>query len=123
MPHTNTWEINNLYRKFTGNISGDEILQSNFELQSHPNFKDIKYIINDFTEITSHSIEIVHTDVYAKTDEMIASSKGQLKIAIVYTIGSSVSELAESYRQQMIGNLFECECFHSVEEAKKWANQ
>ena len=83
MPHNITWKSEGLYREFTGEINGDEILESNFELHIHPDFQSIKYIINDFSKVTTHSIEENHTKVYATTDKIIANSKGCLKIAIV----------------------------------------
>jgi len=31
VPHTNTWEPGGLYRKFTGTISGEEMIGKKFE--------------------------------------------------------------------------------------------
>jgi hypothetical protein len=121
MPYVNTWESEGLYRKFTGEISGDEILESNYELQADPNFLTIKYIINDFTEVTSHSIETTHTKAYATSDNIISQAKGKLKIALIATQASLIS-LANDYRDQMRGKLFECEIFQSIEDARKWVS-
>jgi len=119
MPHTYTWEPGGLYRQFTATISGDEILESNFELQVHPDFKKIDYIINDFTAVTGHSIKSAHTNTYASTDEIASSNKGDLKVAIVVVQGPLVA-LANNYREQMIDNKFECDVFQTVEDAREW---
>ena len=121
MPHTNTWESDGLYRKFTGEISGVEILESNFELHNDPNFANIKYVINDFLEVTGHSIETAHTEVYAKTDELISDTKGELKIALVI-IQASLISLANNYRELMKDTSFECEIFQTTEDARKWVS-
>ena len=121
MPSTNTWEPDGLYRKFTGIISGEEILESNFELLLNPNFQTIKYVINDFTEVTGHSIETSHTKVYASTDEIASNSKVNLKVAIVVTLESLIT-LAKSYREEMIDNKFECDIFQTIEDARKWVS-
>ena len=121
MPHKNTWESEGLYRKFTGEVRGDEILKSNFELHIDPNFQNIKYIINDFTEITSHSIEISHTEVYATTDDIISNTKGKLKIALI-VIQPDHIDLAKNYRALMQDKLFECEIFKTIEDARKWVS-
>ncbi len=110
-----------LYRKFTGIISGEEILVSNFELHTAPDFQTINYIINDFTEVTGHSIEAVHTKVYASTDEIISNTKGKLKMALVVTQDALIA-LANGYREEMIGNKFECNIFQTREDAYKWVN-
>ena len=119
MPHTNTWEPAGLHRKFTGTISGDEILESNFGLHSDPDFQTINYIINDFTEVTGHSIEVIHTKVYASTDEIVSNTKGNLKIALIVTQGPLIA-LAESYSEEMKGNRFECAIFQTIDDARKW---
>ena len=121
MSYTNTWETGGLYRKFTDTISGDEILKSNFELHTDPKFQEIKYIINDFMEVTGHSIQASQTKVYAVTDDMISKTKGKLKIALVVTQDPLIA-LANSYREEMIGKLFECEIFHTIEDAREWVS-
>ena len=121
MSYTNTWEPEGLYRKFIGEISGDEILESNFELHSNANFQTIKYIINDFTEVTGHTIEETHTKAYATSDDIISNSKGKLKIALFVT-HSPLIALANSYRDHMRGKMFECEIFQSIEDAREWVN-
>lgn len=119
MPHTITWEPDGLYRKFTGEISGDEILESNYELHTDPDFKNIKYIINDFTEISGHSIEVSYTKAYAISDNVISAIRGSLKVALV-AIQDDHVELANDYRNQMEGKKFECEIFKRIEDARKW---
>jgi len=52
MSHSNTWETDGLFRKFIGEISAYEILDSNIELHHDSNFCHIKYVINDFSEVT-----------------------------------------------------------------------
>ena len=122
MPHSLIWETDGLYRKFTGDIDTFEVLNSNFELHEHPRFKDIKYIINDFTEVASISIESSHTEIFAKTDEIIANTKGKLKIAL-FIIQEAHLPLAKSYREEMKGNRFECEIFASIKEAREWVSE
>lgn len=121
MPHTITWEPDGIYRKFTGKISGDEILESNYELHKNPDFKNIKFIINDFTEISGHSIEISYTNSYAISDDVISVIKGGLKIALV-AIHDEHVELANNYRNQMEGKRFECGIFKRIKDARKWVS-
>ena len=82
-------------------------------------FQTINYIINDFTEVIGHSIETAHTKIYASTDEIVSDTKGKLKIALVVTQDTLIA-LANSYREEMIGNRFECDIFQTIEDARKW---
>ena len=122
MSYEIAWEPGGLYRKFTGKVSGKEILNSNFELQLDPRFTDVKYIINDFTGITSHSINTTYTETYAKTDDIISKKKGALKIAIVVNKDPLV-DLANYYRKEMKNELFECEIFRNIEDARNWTSK
>lgn len=122
MPHTNHWEKDGLYRKFKGKITGYEILESNFGLQIQPAFKTIKYIINDFTEVTGHAIEPTHTEIYAQTDKRAAEKRDTLKIAILVSQPEQIA-LAENYREEMKDNKFECELFQTIEDARKWTGK
>ena len=119
MAHTNTWESSGLYRKFTGAITSVEILESNLELHGHPEFEKIKYIINDFSEVTGHTVVEGHTRAYATSDDMVSITKGRMKIAIVVDKDPLIA-FAHAYQEQMQGKIFECEVFQSLAEAREW---
>ena len=126
MPFTTNWEPEGIYRKFTGEISGEEILKSNFELHKNNKFLKIKYIINDFTDVTGHSIQPTHTKIYANTDDIISSSRilfsmGKLKIALVVHQEPFIT-VANGYRNKIRGKLLECEIFKSIYDARNWVN-
>ena len=119
MPYTNNWESEGLLRVFTGKVSGDEIFHSNTELHSDNRFKNIHYIINDFSEITGHSIETGHTEIYASTDKMISHTKHSLKIALVVP-QKHLLDLAKNYRELMHEQKFKCDIFQTVKDAINW---
>ncbi len=121
MPHTNIWEPDGLYRVFTGEVNGDEIFKSNTELHADFRFKKIDYIINDFSQMTGHSIDMSHTEVYASTDIMISRTKHKLKIALVVP-QPALQDLAKNYCDLMKGQVFECDIFQTLEEARNWSN-
>ena len=121
MPYTITSEPKGFYRKFSGEICGMEILNSNFELQLDPKFKKANYVINDFTEIDSHTVENAHTRSYAETDDIISKSKGNFKIAIVVN-SNSLIKLANDYRDKLKNQFFECELFKCVDDARIWTS-
>lgn len=115
-----TWLTDGLLREFIGEISPTEILKSNFEVQSHHKFEDIKYLMNDFTQVTEMLVEKEHTKVYASTDDVVSLTKGKLLIAMV--VLDAQIPLAESYRNELDNELFICEIFKTREEANAWIN-
>ncbi len=86
-----------------------------------PDFHAISYVINDFTEVTDHSIETVHTKIYASTDEIVSNTKGKLKIALVVTKEPLIT-LANSYREAMAGNKFEYDIFQTIGQTRQWVS-
>lgn len=121
MTHSCTWEESGLIRKFTDEVSPEEILKSNFEIHADPRFYKIKYIINDFTKVTKLNIDSDHAKLYASTDDIISNSKGELKIAIVTELDAHFA-LANSYRNNMLNRYFECEIFKTMVDAEGWVN-
>ena len=119
MAYTNTWTEHGLLRKFTGIIGPEEILKSNFELQAHPRFADIKYIINNFTCVTEIGLSEEYTKIYASTDDIISDTKGKLKIAIVVEKEEHIL-LANSYKQELSNKHYTCEIFKTVKDADDW---
>lgn len=120
MPHKNTWNANGVLRKFSAEVNGDEILKSNFDLHIDPRFREIKYIINDFTDTKTLLLDTTHTRTYASTDDIISEIKGEFKIAIVVNKDEHIA-LANAYQQEMKSNLFTCEIFKTLDEAQAWA--
>ena len=120
MPHKNTWNANGVLRKFSDEVNGDEILKSNFDLHVDPRFREIKYIINDFTDTKTLLLDTTHTRTYASTDDIISEIKGEFKIAIVVNKDEHIA-LANAYQQQLKSNLFTCEIFKTLDEAQTWA--
>lgn len=119
MPYANSWEKNGLYRKFTDEISCDEILKANIELYDSTDFEYIKYIINDFTEATGNRIEACHAKAYAIMDEVISARKGKMKIAIVVTHPSLIA-LTNYYCELMVDKRFDCETFQTLSASREW---
>lgn len=119
MAHTTDWKAEGLIRVFTGEITPDEILKSNLKIYDHPNFSAIKYIINDFTGVTSIDVEKEHTRIYASTDDIISNTKGKLLVAIVATQNEHIA-LAKNYQKEMKNNLFVSKIFNTIDDAQKW---
>ncbi len=119
MPYTNNWQEKGLYRKFTGTISGIEILEANLKLHVDPRFNNIEYVLNDFTEVGDLRVETKHTSAYAASDKVISDRMHGLKIALVVTTELQI-ELANAYREQMKDSNFKCEVFTSLDDAYKW---
>lgn len=119
MAHTIEWTTDGIIRVFTGHLSPDEILKSNLDIFAQPNYANIKYIISDFTGVTSFTVDNEHTKILASTDDIISNTKGKCLIAIVAKQDEHIA-LAKNYQKEMKNNLFVSEIFNTIDDAQKW---
>ncbi|MFW2372445.1 MAG: hypothetical protein ACN4GM_04935 [Gammaproteobacteria bacterium] len=122
MSHQNTWEENGLYRKFSDKISGEEILTSNLAIHGDARFDDIRYVINDFTQVVKFEAAEIDILKIATIDNVGAISNSYLKIAIVAT-SESVLDWIHQYCKQMQDSPLECKIFESVNDAYGWVSK
>jgi len=121
MSHSITWENEGVYRRFKGLVTGEEILESNFTLQSDARFTDIDYVINDFTDVSESTVTVADTNAYAITDEIASNKKPTLNIAIVVT-RKELFDMADTYCDLMKTMKFDAKIFKTTEQARRWAS-
>jgi len=121
MPHTLSWRDGGLFRTFTGMVTGTEILESNLEMHGDRRFDEIKYVINDLSQINDFDISTDDITALQTVDRVAEYSNARLKIAIIVSNNEALIELATLYRKSMQDNAYEAEIFANLEEAHKWA--
>lgn len=122
MSHQNKWEENGLYRIFTDKITGDEILTSNLSIHGDSRFDDIRYVINDFTQIVEFEAAEIDILKISTIDNVAARSNSYLKIALVAT-SESLLKWIHQYCIQMQDSPFECEIFNKLDDAYQWVTK
>ena len=122
MPYKNNWEESGLYRKFSGEISGREVLGSNLSIQGDCRYDEIKYVINDFTQIEKYDVCDTDIQLLANVDNVAAISKPNLKIAMVATL-ESLNDWTHKYCEKMQGSSYVCRVFGTIEDAYAWVSQ
>ena len=119
MAYSVSWEPGGIYRAFSGFVSGDDIIESNLKLYDDIRFIRARYIINNFSEVSGHSIGAIDLQAFASIDEMIAVDKQTFKIALVvpqveyFGLVKSLWELTKN-------DAFKYAQFRTVEDARKW---
>jgi len=122
MSHQNTWEEHGLYRKFNDKISGEEILTSNLSIHGDARFDNIRYVINDFTDVVEFEAAEIDVLKISTIDNVAARSNSYLKIALVATSGPLLRWIHQ-YCKQMQDSPLECEVFETVNSAYQWASK
>lgn len=119
MSYENVWKEKGLHRKFDGMITGQEILSSNLSLHGDDRFKDMSYIINDFTQIENFMISDSDISKIAALDITVSVYSKQIKIIIVAT-NENLLSWAELYLNEMNESPFECVIFEDINSAMEY---
>ena len=121
MAYTLTWEPKGVYWKYTGNVSGKEIIKASTEIYGDPRFDNLKYKLADFTDV--ELIEISNEEIKLITFQHSASAKSNanIKNAIVIDSGDERAKLFADYL--MNESAWEVRVFDHLEEANQWVGR
>lgn len=119
MPYENNWGEKGLHRKFTGSITGKEILASNLSIQGDVRFDHIKYVFNDFLSITEFKITTDDVNIISTIDNVAAISKKSLKIAIVAD-NTGLLKWINEYLKMMQNSPYDAAVFSTYNDAHNW---
>lgn len=122
MPFENHWSERGLYRTYKGYISGKQILQQNLELQGHPNFDSLRYVINDLTLVEDFDISEKDIETITVIDNVAAISNSKIKVAVI-AVREDILKWARLYCEMAKNTPFLCAVFSDVDQAKKWAEE
>lgn len=120
MSYENIWEEGGVYRRYSNSITGKEILQSIQDVQGHSQFDSISYVINDLRYVTAHDVSLQDLKTIAAIDKASARTNPNIKIAIVSTMPKT-QNMANMYGELIGNDLFTCEVFANLDDAREWA--
>lgn len=121
MAHTLDWEQNGVYWKYSGNVSGQEIIDASTEIYGDPRFDSLKYKLVDFSDV--ESIEISEEEIKLITFQHAASSKSNARIknAIVMAKYDERGKLFAHYLVK--SSSWEVSVFNNLTEANNWVGR
>jgi hypothetical protein len=118
MPYTVTWESNGFYKKFTGVVTGAELLASVIDVASDRRFKNSRYEVSDylsadyteFSQDTLNEVRAVRIGSF-QTNPRIQVSIVTLDPQIQQRIFSTIATRMTLHPTQL---------FSTVDEANVW---
>lgn len=118
MPFQSHWESKAVVTKWTGQVTGEDLLAYVREGHAHPEFDAIRYSLHNFTECTGATFAASSIEELAALDSAGAISNPHIQVAVVTTRPDVVS-IVRAYLE--IGlSPYPVRIFPSVEEARKW---
>lgn len=112
------WETRGVVKRFFGDVTSHDMLQSVVETEGAPQFDDLRFVINDFLGITGVSSSLQDVEEVAAIDSIAAITNSRIKVAVVAT-SSVIIELAESYIRSPL-NQYPTKIFQTLAEARQW---
>lgn len=116
------WKEKGLYRRFTGQVTGQEIFETAQRTQADPRFDKISYILNDFTKATEFIINEADIAIIAAVGRIAIANNPEMVAANIANDEKAIG-LAEAYRNKMKDSFRECRTFTDLDEAWKWLSE
>ena len=110
-----------VHKRFYGALSMNDVMQSSTELHRDHRFDNLKYSINDFSEVTSvpDCVDKSALDDLAAASIGASISKPNLRVAVV-TTNKLIADMSKRYMEATAG-AWAAEVFPTLDAAKAWA--
>lgn len=116
MSYTIDWQDSIAYKRFQGHVSGDEYCKSTHEIQGDRRFDTLRFIINDYSAVKSHSV--VYHDVELVAAHCLGAYKTNPNITVVVvTQAPDIIALVERFREKPLLS-WPVKIFSSLPEAR-----
>jgi hypothetical protein len=102
------WEPRGVVKRFFGHVTSHDMLQSVVETEMNVRFDDLRYVINDFLDITGISSLPQDVEEISVIDKGASMSNSRIHIA-----------LASDYANSPL-NVYPTRIFSSLGEARSW---
>ena len=120
MSYENIWEKKGVYRKYSHCVTSKEISQAMEDVHGHALFYSIRYVINDYLDVTESDITTADVITLAALDKAAALINPNIKVAIVAT-EPTIQKLAVLYGDLISHSPYSSEVFTNLDEARIWA--
>ncbi len=108
-----------MYWTYTGTLTGEDLLQSNFEIYGDERFDDLTYQIVNLLEVDKVDVSENHMRKVAHLDMAAARSNKRIRIAVVARTPEAIA-LNTLYEKYVSGDSWPSRLFETVEEAEAW---
>ena len=122
MPYSTRWEARGVVWKFSGRVTGAELLNANHEIYGDSRFDQMAYQIVDLTEVERFDVTEEDMVVVAANDRAAALSRADVKVAIA-TRDEIVRQLSSLYEAASATSPWEQKVFETVAAARAWVSE
>ncbi|MCK4744396.1 MAG: hypothetical protein KAT25_11295 [Sulfuriflexus sp.] len=117
MAHSVKWESNGVCWKYSGDISGKEIVNACVSIYGDPRFDELKYKLVDFSDAQAINITDADLAQIAFQDKAAGLTNPYIKSAIITT---AAVDLAEKFASFFTDSSWDVQVFQDIDLANKW---
>lgn len=121
MPCETIWENKGVLKRLSGHVSADEFVHSVETIQADPRFDDIRYVINDFSQVSSHELGADLLQELAAIQYGAQASNPQLRAVYVGLGGDpELAQLLQSILISSKRSVYRVALFETLPQARDW---
>jgi hypothetical protein len=113
------WDKKIVYCKFSGEVSGQELLECNMSMYGNSNFDDIRLQVFDMLDATKTSFNQDDVKLVAACDRAASKINPRVRCALVSTDQVAL-ELSRIYQNEVLASPWEGKSFRRLSEALEW---
>lgn len=121
MPYEICWEDRGVVKRHYGHLSARELVAAAHDVQGDSRFDRLRYIINDFTDVTSHEIDADTVEEFAASRIGAARVNRDILSPFVAT-GEPGLGIVRCLRQPDYRNRHPVALFATLAEARAWVD-
>ncbi|ADE55575.1 hypothetical protein [Coraliomargarita akajimensis] len=121
MPFTTEWIEHGVIWRYSGILTGEELIQSNLDIYGDPRFDDLRFQIVDLREITELDVNDRCMKRIAHLDMAAARTNPRIRVAVIE--GKAHSHLNNAYLSSVQDGHWPAAAFSSEAEALQWARR
>jgi hypothetical protein len=115
------WEPRGVIKRFSGLMTGNEMIQSVVDVEKDARFDELRYAINDFLGVTGISLTKDCVEEISVMDKGAACTNPHIRNAVVATHPEIIA-LANEYANSNL-NAYPTKIFPSLAEARSWLGE
>ncbi len=121
MSYKLNWESKGVYWKYSGTVSGDEVISASTLIYGDPRFDDLEYKLVDFLDVDVFNMTENDMLKIATQHNAATISNPRIKNAIIYN--SQTKEITEKFCEFFEDFVWDVKAFQTITEANKWLNR
>ena len=123
MAYELVWEDNGVYWKYSGNVSGNEIIDASTSIYGDARFIALKYKFVDFLDVVNFEMDQSQLALIAYQHLAAERANPYLKNVILIKQGHKITQMAHEFAAFFNKSSWDVKVFTDLDEANSWVGR